>query len=263
MVRFMFAGQEWSWADARALYWPAQRALVVADLHLEKGSWYAERGQMLPPYDSRETLERLTAAVKASGARRLFCLGDSFHDSAGPARMEPVAADLLVALGRMVEVVWIVGNHDGGDLAVPVGEVAEEIALGGVALRHQAAPGVGGDGSAGAELSGHFHPKLRATLRGRRIARPCAVASESRMILPAYGALTGGMDAADPAILAALRPAQAIDALLPAAGRLTRFALWRADGADPAPALSISGHKRGAKRNQSGFSPFPRPADSH
>ncbi len=86
---FDFAGQEWAFADARALYWPREQALLVADLHLEKASFYASHGQMLPPYDSRETLERLAMAIRATGARRVFCLGDNFHDSAGSTGWNP------------------------------------------------------------------------------------------------------------------------------------------------------------------------------
>jgi len=226
MVPFSFAGQEFAMAEASgaraaALYWPAERALIVADLHLEKASWYAERGQMLPPYDSRATLEGLAGALKATGARRVLCLGDSFHDNKGPARLEPHAAGMLDALVRSTDWVWIAGNHDRA--AGAPGTWADELELGGIRLRHEARAG-----ETAPELSGHFHPKLRLTLRGRRIARPCAVRSDRRMILPAFGALTGGMDAGDPAILAALQPAAAIDAVLPAAGRLIHYPLWRA-----------------------------------
>ncbi|MDE2596466.1 MAG: ligase-associated DNA damage response endonuclease PdeM [Sphingomonadales bacterium] len=222
MVPFSFAGQEWRWIAGRAVYWPGEQALLVADLHLEKASAYARRGQMLPPYDSRETLERIALALRETGARRVFCLGDSFHDAAGPDRLEPHAAGMLDALTRATDWVWITGNHD-ASMAAPVGgTMAGELDVGGVLLRHEAAKG-----ERRPEISGHFHPKLTISARGRRIARPCAVASESRLILPAFGALTGGMDAADPAIVAALQPARAIDAMLPAAGRLVQYPLWR------------------------------------
>lgn len=218
---FAFARQEFALAPSRALYWAEERAVLVADLHLEKASWYASRGQMLPPYDSRETLSRVADALRETGARRVFCLGDNFHDSHGPGRLEPHAAGMLDALMRAVDWVWITGNHDTKDASVEAQGVAE-LTVRGIALRHEARPG-----ETGAELSGHYHPKLRVTARGRSVARPCAVASERRLILPAFGALTGGMDAADPAILGALQPARAIDALVPAAGKLARFPLWR------------------------------------
>lgn len=221
MVPLSFAGQEWQLTSAGALFWPRENALLVADLHLEKASFFARHGQLLPPYDSRETLERVAFALRECGARRVYCLGDSFHDDDGPARLEPHAAGMLAALTRVTEWVWITGNHDRA--AMPAGEHAAELLVAGVRLRHEARPG-----ECAPELSGHFHPKLRLTVRGRRIARPCAVRSDSRMILPAFGALTGGLDARDPAILAALQPARAIDAILPAAGRLVQYPLWRA-----------------------------------
>ncbi|MFC3172860.1 ligase-associated DNA damage response endonuclease PdeM [Novosphingobium bradum] len=221
MVPLSFAGQEWRLTASGALYWPRENALLVADLHLEKASWFAARGQPLPPYDSRETLGRLAIALRETGARRVFCLGDSFHDADGPARLEPHAAGMLAALTRATDWVWITGNHDGA--ATLDGTQVEELAVAGLCLRHQARPG-----EAAPELSGHYHPRLRLTLRGRRIVRPCAVRSDHRMILPAFGALTGGMDAADPAILAALQPARAIDAVLPAGSRLVQYPLWRA-----------------------------------
>ena len=224
MVPFSFADQEWRLGADRWLYWPRERTLLVADLHLEKASWFARHGQMLPPYDSRATLERVALAIRAAGARRVFCLGDNFHDSKGPERLEPHARGMLAALTRAVDWVWITGNHDAAMEAAAGGVLADELETGGVILRHRAKRG-----ETAPELSGHYHPKLRLTHRERRISRPCLVASENRMILPAFGALTGGMDAGDPAILAALQPARAIDAIVPAAGRLARFALWRAE----------------------------------
>ncbi len=217
-----FAGEEWQLIDGRALYWPREQALVVADLHLEKASYYAMRGQMLPPYDSRATLERIALAIRACGARRVYCLGDNFHDAAGPARMEPHAAGMLAALTRATDWLWITGNHD-AELAGEIGgTLAQECTVGEIKLRHQARVG-----ERAPELSGHFHPKLAISARGRRIARPCAVASETRLILPAFGALTGGLRADDPAILAALQPARAIHALVSAGNRLLQFPLWQ------------------------------------
>ena len=227
MVPFSFAGEEWLLSADRALFRPADSAVLLADLHLEKASFFARHGQMLPPYDSRATLERVACAIRATGARRVFCLGDNFHDNDGPARLEPHAAGMLAALTRAVEWVWITGNHDGGAIfgaeAVAGGEMIDEIEVGGVILRHRAKPG-----ETRPELSGHWHPKLTVVQRGRRIARPCAVASETRMVLPAFGALTGGMNAAHPAILGAMQPARAIDALVAARGQVARFPLWRA-----------------------------------
>lgn len=221
MVPFSFAGQEFALVGQRALYWPRERALLVADLHLEKASFFARFGQMLPPYDSRETLERVALAVRETGAQRVFCLGDNFHDEDGAARLEPHAAGMLAALTRATDWVWITGNHDRGQ--VGEGTALPELELAGLILRHEALAG-----ETRGELSGHFHPKLRITARGRNITRPCAVRSETRLILPAFGTLTGGLDAADPAIIAALQPARAADALLSAKGKLLQYPLWRA-----------------------------------
>ena len=227
-LSFDFCGEEFRLTTGRALYWPREQALLVADLHLEKASFYAQHGQLLPPYDSRETLERVSLAIRETGARRVFTLGDNFHDSAGADRLEPHAAGMLAALTRATDWVWITGNHDASMEARSGGALAEELEIAGIILRHQAQAG-----ETRPELSGHYHPRLQITVRERHIRRPCAVVSQDangsgRVILPAFGALTGGMDAADAAILAALQPAQAIDALLPTGGRLARFPLWRA-----------------------------------
>ena len=227
MVPLSFAGDEFLLTTGRALFWPRESALLVADLHLEKASFYARTGQFLPPYDSRETLERVASAIRETGARRVYTLGDNFHDDDGPRRLEPHAAGMLAALTRAVEWVWITGNHDARMEAAAGGELAEELEIAGMVLRHKATAG-----ETRPELSGHYHPRLHLKVRDRPIRRACAVVSSDeggggRMILPAFGTLTGGMDAADPAIVAALQPAEAIDAVLPAKGKLATFPLWR------------------------------------
>ncbi|MFZ1743207.1 MAG: ligase-associated DNA damage response endonuclease PdeM [Pontixanthobacter sp.] len=226
MVPLSFANQEFALTRSGALYWPQESALLVADLHLEKASFFAKHGQMLPPYDSRETLERVALAIREAGARRVFTLGDNFHDSDGSKRLEPHAAGMLAALTRAVDWIWITGNHDPDMEARTGGAIAEELEVAGMVLRHQAKPG-----ETRPEFSGHFHPKLTVTIRKRRIRRPCAVIGAGinggRMILPAFGAFTGGMDAEDPAILGAMQPAERIDAVLPAGGKLVQFPLWR------------------------------------
>src|SRR5690606_19525897 len=171
--------------------------------------------------------------IRETGARRVFTLGDNFHDSAGLERLEPHAAGMLAALTRATDWVWITGNHDEGVTGAAMearagGALATELEIAGFILRHQAA-----GGETRPELSGHYHPRLHVTVRERRIRRPCVVVGADgdgggRMILPAFGALTGGMDAADPAIVSALQPATTIDAVLPAGRKLARFPLWRA-----------------------------------
>ncbi|HEU4821130.1 MAG TPA: ligase-associated DNA damage response endonuclease PdeM [Qipengyuania sp.] len=236
MVPLSFAGEELLLTESRALYWPRERALLVADLHLEKGSFFARHGQPIPPYDSRETLERVAIAIRETGARRVITLGDNFHDAGGAARLEPHACGMLAALTKAVDWMWITGNHDIGKHGAVAetncgGTLVEELELAGMILRHQAKPG-----ETRPELSGHFHPRIQLTVERRRIVRPCAVVSANegpdgrpsgRMILPAFGAFTAGMSAADPAILSALQPARAIDALVPTRGRLATFPLWR------------------------------------
>jgi uncharacterized protein len=225
---FPFAGHEFLLGTGRALYWPAEQALLVADLHLEKASWYAQTGQMLPPYDSLDTLERLADAVRVTGARRVITLGDNFHDDAGALRLDAHCTGMLEALTRALDWVWITGNHDAELPRGFGGTIVPELEVGGIRIRHEARAG-----ETAAELSGHYHPKLRLNLRNRHIARPCAVLArgaggKDRMILPAFGTLTGGMDAGAPEILAALQPSHRIEALMPARGQIARFPLWQA-----------------------------------
>lgn len=196
MVPLSFAGQDFVIVDRAALYWPGEGALFVADLHFEKASWYARSGQMLPPYDSAATLDRLESALGLCGATSLWCLGDNFHDSDGASRLDPRLAERLEALSARVAVHWITGNHDSALERDFGGQVALEAVLGGLALRHKAE-----SPASVPELSGHFHPRLRVRLRGRSVSRPCFVRCHDRLILPAFGSLTGGLDADDPAIL--------------------------------------------------------------
>lgn len=191
---FLFGGQHFAFAGPRALYWTSRRALLVADLHLEKASWFAARGQMLPPYDSRETMTRLAALVEDRDPREIWALGDSFHDDAGPQRLDAETLAAIERLGRGRRIVWIAGNHDSG-AAVP-GDRIDETMIDGIILRHEAREGEGRP-----ELSGHYHPKARVrSAGGRQMFRPCAAHGSNRLILPAFGALTGGLDICDPAI---------------------------------------------------------------
>jgi DNA ligase-associated metallophosphoesterase len=235
LFAFDFCGEEFRLTRTNALFWPREDALLVADLHLEKASFFASHGQFLPPYDSRETLERLAQAVKDTGARRVYTLGDNFHDAEGALRLESHAAGMLDALTRALEFVWITGNHDGEQRPTCGGAFVEELELAGMVLRHEAK-----HGETRPELSGHFHPRLKLTLREKHIRRPCAVVSadvrgSGRMILPAFGSLTGGMDAANPAILEALQPAKAIDAMVATEKKLARFPIWREAASSTSP----------------------------
>lgn len=218
MIPFAFGGHELAILKEGAIFWPSRRALIVADLHLEKASWFAMRGQMLPPYDSAATLERLANLIGRTQASEVWCLGDNFHDDDGAARLSGTARDLLVKLTSATRWYWITGNHDEHLPDGIGGTILPEAELGSVILRHQAdalehRP----------ELSGHFHPKYRASARGRSVYRPCFVATDTKLILPAFGALTGGLAADHPEIRAAI--GKDATALLPAANRLLRFPL--------------------------------------
>lgn len=218
MVPFSFAGHDFSAMPGGALYWPARRALIVADLHFEKASWFARSGQMLPPYDSIATLADLTALVAACAPTELWCLGDSFHDNAGCDRLPPKAQALLRALTGALDWVWITGNHDAALIDHCGGRILDEATVDGLILRHEADPH-----DTRPELSGHFHPKLRVSVRGKRVARRCFVASATKLILPAFGSLTGGLDAAHPEIIRVA--GSAAQALVPVETRMLRFPL--------------------------------------
>lgn len=218
MVPFSFAGETFEAIADGALFWPAQSALLVADLHLEKASWFARLGQFLPPYDSHATLTALEAEVERTGATRLFCLGDSFHDRFGCDRLEPSARELLTRLTGQLEWTWIVGNHDPGFADHCGGRIADEAEIGGIVLRHEAVPD-----EPRPEISGHFHPKFRVHLRGRLVSRRCFVTSATKIIMPAFGALTGGLDAHHPEIMRSVGNDAA--ALVPVSDRLLRFPL--------------------------------------
>lgn len=216
MVPFSFARHELAALPEAALFWPARRALLVADLHLEKASWYAGHGQMLPPYDSAATLAELARLIARLDIAEIWCLGDSFHDSEGSARLEPAARAMLAALTQRTAWTWIVGNHDAALDDRCGGMVRAEAVVDGLVLRHEADPA-----EHRPELSGHFHPKLNVRLRGRHVSRRCFVAGPRKLILPAFGALTGGLDAAHPEIARAM--GSSAEALVPLGRRMLRY----------------------------------------
>lgn len=197
------AGETLIALPAGALWWPQQATLVVADLHLEKGSAFARRGVLLPPYDSCETIGRLAGLVLALQPSRVICLGDSFHDLAGPERLAAEDRAKLRALTDGRHWIWVGGNHDGGSAARVGGEAHDEYAIGPIVFRHEAVAETGG---AEAEMTGHYHPKASVALAGRRHTGRCFVGDGRRLILPAFGAFTGGLDVFDPAIAGLLAP---------------------------------------------------------
>ncbi len=218
MVPLSFAGETFQATPSGALFWPSQQALLVADLHLEKASWFARFGQFLPPYDSHATLTALATEVDQTGATRLYCLGDSFHDRFGCDRLPDDARALLTGLTARLDWTWIVGNHDPGFADHCGGRIEDEVEICGVILRHEAVLG-----ETRPELSGHFHPKLRLQLRGRRVSRRCFVRSATKIIMPAFGSLTGGLDAHHPEIMKSVGGNAA--ALVPVSDRLLHFPL--------------------------------------
>lgn len=183
-----------------ALWWPAERLLAVADLHLEKGSWYGARaGQLLPPYDTRATLRRLAQCIEALRPRCVICVGDSFHDRQAAARIDADDADMLAGLVTSVpDWIWLVGNHDPQPPRGWGGTVSRELAFGPLVFRHEAErlPLTHVDG----EVSGHYHPVAALSVRGQPLRRRCFVSDGRRLVLPSFGAYTGGLNARDPAI---------------------------------------------------------------
>lgn len=198
-----------------ALWWAAERTLVVSDLHLEKGSSYAARGIALPPYDTRATLLRLARLIGRLEPARVIALGDSFHDKETDARMD---GDDRAALGRLVgsveRWVWILGNHDP---AVPDrlgGAMLEELRLGDLVFRHEP---TGADG----EIAGHLHPCARVSGRGGVLRRRCFATDGLRLVAPAFGAYAGGLSVCDPAF------AEVFPAGRPTVHVLGRERVWR------------------------------------
>ena len=172
---------------AGALYWPEHGLLAVADLHLEKGSSFAARGQLLPPYDTAETLARLARLIAHYAPRVVIALGDNFHDGGGPDRLTDENRDSLRALQRGREWIWITGNHDPEPVAGIGGSFHETLAHGGLTFRHLP---IGAHG----DICGHLHPVARIAHRGRAVSRRCFAADQTRLVMPAFGAFTGGLN---------------------------------------------------------------------
>lgn len=189
-----FAGQIFEPLPSGALYWPAQQTLLVADLHLEKMSSFARRGQMFPPYDTGVTLARLEADLRRTGAQRLVSLGDSFHRNEGTATLSDVDRARLDTMTEMAEWLWLSGNHDPAPHALG-GQCLPHLDLGGLTLTHEPRSGVDG------LMAGHLHPAAHIYIEGRSTRRACFVHDNRLMILPAYGASTGSINILSPAFV--------------------------------------------------------------
>ncbi|MDO8378072.1 ligase-associated DNA damage response endonuclease PdeM [Phenylobacterium sp.] len=193
-LRTTLSGAAVTFRASGALWIEAQAMLVVADLHLEKGSAYAARGQMLPPYDTRDTLKRLTAEVAATQASAVVLLGDTFHDRASEDRLAGDDAEQLRALAGLTRLIWVIGNHDAdGPRALP-GEVADELSVAGLLLRHEPQGGL-----QPGEVAGHLHPCAKVTASRGTVRRRCFVTDGERLVVPAFGAYAGGLNIRDQA----------------------------------------------------------------
>src|SRR4051812_9540010 len=175
-----------------ALFWEDQSLLVVSDLHLEKGSSFAARGVLLPPYDTVATLSRLAAVIARHDPRMVIALGDSFHDRTAHERLSSPDREAIAALQTRRDWIWISGNHDPALPSDLGGVIASEAAVGPIAFRHEPT------GAAG-EIAGHLHPKARVTTRGRTLERRCFASDGARAVMPAFGAYTGGLNIRDAA----------------------------------------------------------------
>lgn len=187
-LRFVLAGEAVEALTEGALWLVDSRTLVVSDMHLEKGSAFARRGQLLPPYDTRATLRRLEALIVRLRPTTVIALGDSFHDGEAEHRMHEDDAALLRALVAQADWVWIEGNHDPAPSAALGGRVCGEIRLGNLVLRHEPQAGAVG------EVAGHLHPCAKVSARGRAVRARCFAADASRLVMPAFGAYAGGLN---------------------------------------------------------------------
>src|SRR5580658_5936357 len=175
-----------------ALFWEEQCLLVVSDLHLEKGSSFAARGILLPPYDTVATLSRLASVVARLNPRIVIALGDSFHDRTAHERLSAPDREAITALQARRDWIWISGNHDPALPSDLGGIIANEVAIGGIVFRHEPTGGFG-------EIAGHLHPKARVATRARWLERRCFASDGERAVMPAFGAYTGGLSIRDDA----------------------------------------------------------------
>ncbi len=169
------------------LYWPEHGLLAVADLHLEKGSSFAARGQLLPPYDTAATLSRLARLIAHYAPRVVVALGDNFHDGGGPARLGRPDRESLSALQRGRDWLWLTGNHDPEPAETIGGVFHDSVTLGAITFRHQPTGALG-------EIAGHLHPIARVSHRGSAVRRRCFAADDTRLVMPAFGAFAGGLN---------------------------------------------------------------------
>lgn len=199
-LKILFRGETLQARRSGALFWPARKLLCVSDLHLGKSERMARRGgPMLPPYEGIDTLDRLDAEIAATGARRVVCLGDSFDDMDAAAALDGETRARLVPLMAGVEWIWIAGNHDPGPMEFG-GSHRAEYGAGALTFRHVP------DFYKSGEVAGHFHPKARIAVQGRTLSRPCFLIDELRIVMPAFGTYTGGLNCDAPELQKLMEP---------------------------------------------------------
>jgi DNA ligase-associated metallophosphoesterase len=179
-----------------ALFWPDRGLLAVADLHFEKGSSLAARGRLLPPYDTARTLDRLEAVVARLSPATVVAVGDSFHDRTAADRVASADVARIRRLSAGRDWIWIAGNHDPDPPAGWGGRVETAVTIGPLVFRHLSAQGLEASG----EVCGHWHPVAAVATRARRLRCRCFVTDGRRLVLPAFGAYTGGLNVLDPAV---------------------------------------------------------------
>lgn len=191
-VSFTLMGQSFMALPEGVLYWPDEATLIVADLHLEKGSSFARKGTFLPPYDSRATLRRLEGLINSLQPARIISLGDSFHDVAAATRLGVDECAVIARMQQNREWIWVSGNHDPYPPEALGGTPCDELVIGPITFRHEPLPYAKAD--ARGEIAGHLHPCSKVRGRARSVRRPCFIENGTRAILPAFGELTGGLN---------------------------------------------------------------------
>jgi DNA ligase-associated metallophosphoesterase len=195
-LNIVFATHKFTLDAAGALYWPQEKTLVVSDLHLEKGSYFAERQQLLPSYDTKDTLDRIETLLQHYQPERLICLGDNLHDKNALTRMQkPDYAKLIVLYESVKEWIWIIGNHDTKDLAVnPLAHMRFEIVyqLHDIIFTHEFIAGEP------YQIGGHFHPKITISVNNTLVTGKCFMVTDNKIIMPAFGTYTGGLNTSNP-----------------------------------------------------------------
>ena len=193
------AGERLMLDPSGVLLWPEHDLLAVSDLHLEKGTAFARQGMLLPPWDTRATLDRLALLLRRYRPKIVVALGDSFHDRGGAGRLPAAEIARIVAMTGAARFIWVLGNHDPEPALELGGDWVDEFSLGALIFRHQGKSSVGLPESAG-EICGHHHPKAAVAVRGGTQSRACFVTDARRVMLPAFGAYTGGLDVTHPEI---------------------------------------------------------------